>query len=65
MSLVEQVLRREGFEAEGVPETIKSLIETALKAGVKPSEIRIVRPTPRDPLLIIRGKVVASWTALR
>ena len=65
MSLVEQVLRREGFQAEEVPGTIKALIGAALRAGVEPSEIRVVRPTTRDPLLIIRGRVVASWIDLR
>jgi len=63
--LVEQVLRREGFQAEEVPGTIKALIGAALRAGVEPSEIRVVRPTTRDPLLVIRGRVVASWIDLR
>ena len=65
MSLVEQVLREEGFEAEEVPKTVKALMELALKAGVKPIEMRIVSPTPRDPVLIIKDRAVASWLSLR
>ncbi len=65
MSLVEQVLREKGFEAEETPKTIKDVIELALRAGVKPNEVAIVKRTPRDPTLIIRNKVVASWIPLR
>jgi len=35
MSLVEEVLKKQGFEEEEVPKTVKALMELALRAGVK------------------------------
>ena len=59
---MEKVEREDGI---AVPKTIKEIVELAVRAGVKEDEIEVVEPTPRDPVLMIRNRAVASWLPLR
>ena len=59
---MERVEREDGI---AVPKTIKEIVELAVRAGVKEDEIEVVEPTPRDPVLRIRKRTVASWLPLR
>jgi hypothetical protein len=63
MSLVEVVekkLREKGITE--IPKTVRSIIEFAEKQADVKVEVEV--PRPRDPVLIINGRVVASWIKL-
>jgi len=62
IAVLERVERKDGI---AVPKTIKEIVELSLRAGVKEDEIEVVKPTPRDPVLRIRNRAVASWLPLR
>jgi len=62
MSLAEAIIERvEGRIRESAPKTVKDIVEFAVKHGVSTSEIDVVEPTTRDPILYVKGKSVASW----
>jgi len=62
LEVVEQKLKEKGVDA-GIPKTVKGIIEFAEKHGAN-IDIQVEVPRPRDPVLIINGKVVASWIKL-
>jgi hypothetical protein len=65
MSLVEVVekkLKEKGVDA-GIPKTVKSIVEFAERHRAN-IDIQIEVPRPKDPVLIINGKVVASWISI-
>jgi hypothetical protein len=43
-----------------LPEEVPKALREALK-GVKIETYEIVRPTPRDPILKVNGRVVGGW----
>ena len=61
VEVVEQKLREKGITE--IPKTIKSVIEFAERHGAN-IDIQVEVPRPRDPVLIINGRVVASWIKL-
>jgi len=65
MSLLETVqekLKEKGMDGE-VPRSIRSIIEFAERHGAD-VKVEVEVPRPRDPVLIINGRVVASWIKL-
>jgi len=62
VEVVEKKLKEKGVDA-GIPKTVKSIIEFAERHGAD-VKVEVEVPRPRDPILIINGKVVASWIKL-
>jgi hypothetical protein len=60
VEVVEQKLREKGITE--IPKTVRSIIEFAEKQADVKVEVEV--PRPRDPVLIINGRVVASWIKL-
>jgi hypothetical protein len=61
LEAVEQKLKEKGITE--IPKSIKSIIEFAEKHGAD-VKVEVEIPRPRDPVLIINGRVVASWIKL-
>ena len=61
VEVVEQKLKEKGVTE--IPKTIRSIIEFAERHGAN-IDIQVEVPRPRDPVLIVNGKVVASWIKL-
>jgi hypothetical protein len=61
VEVVEQKLREKGITE--IPKSIRSIIEFAEKHGAD-VKVEVEVPRPRDPVLIINGRVVASWIKL-
>jgi hypothetical protein len=61
VEVVEQKLREKGITE--IPKSIRGIIEFAEKHGAD-VKVEVEVPRPRDPVLIINGRVVASWIKL-
>jgi len=63
MSVVlEEGIERRASGLEDAPRIAIEIAEAALRRGMR---ISVVKPTPRDPVLYIEGRAVASWLQIR
>ena len=58
VGLLEKVRRELGEEP---PKTVRGIVELAERRGLR---VRVVKPSPRDPLLYVDGGLVAAWLRL-
>lgn len=45
---------------ESAPQTVVQAVEKALRQNPK-AQVRVIKPTFKDPIAVVDGKVVAIW----
>jgi ribosomal protein S10 len=61
LETVQQKLKKKGITE--LPKSIKNIIEFAERHGAD-VKVEVEVPRPRDPVLLINGRVAASWIKL-